>query len=193
MGRLPHVDHTIPSNGATNVSRNLRSIQIRFDRPMKPDARLSLASDPGAFELKGASINYGVDTNTFTIKRRGTKPLPPYTIISFTVNPRSHPEAGFVDLNGHRAKTYSFSFTTGGKEAKSPGPTNVGTLGQILEKRFNKEELRVLCFDLGVNYDDLPGEGIAVKVRELVAYFRRRKCLDVLVNYIRQERPDIRL
>ena len=77
MGRLPHVDHTIPSNGATNVSRNLRSIQIRFDRPMKPDARLSLASDPGAFELKGASINYGVDTNTFTIKRRGTKPLPP--------------------------------------------------------------------------------------------------------------------
>ena len=34
-------------------------------------------------------------------------------------------------------------------------------LRQILDARFDEGELRTLCFDLGVDYDGLPGEGTA--------------------------------
>lgn len=41
-------------------------------------------------------------------------------------------------------------------------------LRQALTDRFNEEELKTLCFDIGVDYDSLRGEGKAAKVRELV-------------------------
>ncbi len=47
-------------------------------------------------------------------------------------------------------------------------------LYQDLSARFSLEEVRSICFALGVDYDDLPGEGKAAKARELVAYLERR-------------------
>ncbi len=38
---------------------------------------------------------------------------------------------------------------------------------------FNKEELKTLCFDLGVNYDGLEGSGTKVKGHELINLFHR--------------------
>jgi serine/threonine-protein kinase len=66
-------------------------------------------------------------------------------------------------------------------------------LRQMLAERFDLEELRTLCFDLGVRFDDLPAEGQQAKARELVAYLQRRERLSQLVGYIRQHRPDIKL
>ena len=43
-------------------------------------------------------------------------------------------------------------------------------LRQILSYRFDVGELQTLCFELGVDYDDLPGSGKADKARELVEY-----------------------
>jgi hypothetical protein len=40
---------------------------------------------------------------------------------------------------------------------------NVSRLHPLLVEHFNQEELRTLCFDLGVRYDDLGGEGVAAK------------------------------
>ena len=45
--------------------------------------------------------------------------------------------------------------------------------GQILDRCDTEEELRTLCADLGVNYDDLPAKGRAYKARELVALLDR--------------------
>jgi hypothetical protein len=36
---------------------------------------------------------------------------------------------------------------------------------RIIFQRYDLEELRTLCFDLGVNYDDLPGEGRSARAR----------------------------
>jgi serine/threonine protein kinase len=66
-------------------------------------------------------------------------------------------------------------------------------LRQVLAERFDLEELRTVCFDLGVRFDDLPAEGQQAKARELVAYLQRRERLSQLVSYIRQHRPDIKL
>ena len=64
-------------------------------------------------------------------------------------------------------------------------------LRKILAERFNADELHTLCFDLGVNYDDLPGKGNADKARELVSYLERRNRIPELEEIGKQLRPDI--
>ena len=64
-------------------------------------------------------------------------------------------------------------------------------LRQILVKRFSEGELRTLCFDLGIDYDDLPGEGKANKARELIAFFERHDRVPELVEIVKQLRPSV--
>jgi len=68
---------------------------------------------------------------------------------------------------------------------------NLAILREILTKRLNETELRNLCFDLGVDYDILPGAGTADKARELIAYCERRYNIPQLVETVRKQRPDI--
>jgi serine/threonine protein kinase len=65
------------------------------------------------------------------------------------------------------------------------------TLHRVLAERFDLEELRTLCFDLGVAFDDLRGEGHKAKARELIAYLERRNRLNQLASCIRELRSDI--
>jgi hypothetical protein len=60
-----------------------------------------------------------------------------------------------------------------------------------LVERFNEGELRTLCFRLGIDYDDLIGEGKSDKARELIAYLERRASLSRLMEVGKQLRPDI--
>jgi hypothetical protein len=64
-------------------------------------------------------------------------------------------------------------------------------LRQILATRFDAGELNTLCFDLGVDYDDLPGESRADKARELIGYLERCGRVSDLVELGRERRPDI--
>jgi tetratricopeptide (TPR) repeat protein len=64
-------------------------------------------------------------------------------------------------------------------------------LRRLLNKHFNINELRDLCFDLRVDFEDLPGETRGDKVRELVAYLERRGRLLDLVEIGKQLRPDV--
>lgn len=64
-------------------------------------------------------------------------------------------------------------------------------LREILTRYFDAGEVRTLCFDLGVDYDSLPGEGKASKARELIAHLERRSRLPELVEMGKQQRPDV--
>jgi internalin A len=64
-------------------------------------------------------------------------------------------------------------------------------LRQILVERFDTEELRTLCYDLGVAFDALGGTNRAGKSRELVAYLERRQRLGDLIRTGKRLRPDI--
>lgn len=55
---------------------------------------------------------------------------------------------------------------------------------------FNEEELRTLCFGLGVQYDDLSGEGLEGKSRELIAYSERHGGVVELIDRIVELRPN---
>lgn len=52
-----------------------------------------------------------------------------------------------------------------------------------LSEHFNLDELQTLCFDLGIQYDNLAGETLNAKVRELVKHCYRH---DLLHNLIQQ-------
>lgn len=59
----------------------------------------------------------------------------------------------------------------------------------LIHRYFNLEEFRTLCFDLGISYDDLGGEGLKVRIQELVALCDRTGRLDHLLAFCGQYRP----
>jgi hypothetical protein len=53
-------------------------------------------------------------------------------------------------------------------------PKDLAALREQILARCNDQELRTLCADLGVDYDDLPAMGRKNKARELVAFLYRQ-------------------
>lgn len=70
-------------------------------------------------------------------------------------------------------------------------PSELLKLRRSISVLFNESELRDLCFDLGLDYDDLPGAGKKDKARELVAYYHRRGRIGELVQACLRRRPGI--
>ena len=64
-------------------------------------------------------------------------------------------------------------------------------LNKQLAQAFNVEELKGLCFDLGIEYDDLEGSGKASKARELIRYLDRRRRVNDLLALCERERPHL--
>jgi len=62
---------------------------------------------------------------------------------------------------------------------------------QLLTQNFNLEELETLCFNLGIDYENLGGSGKEAKARELLKYLQRRNRILDLESVIRESRPDI--
>jgi len=62
-------------------------------------------------------------------------------------------------------------------------------LRDFITRYFNDSELRDLCFDLGIEYENLGGDNKAAKARELVAYCQRHGRLAELEDTCRRLRP----
>ncbi|MFO7679077.1 MAG: hypothetical protein R6X34_03420, partial [Chloroflexota bacterium] len=60
-------------------------------------------------------------------------------------------------------------------------------LQESLLEAYNLEELSQLCFDLAVEYEDLPGQTKSAKTRELVQFMGRNGRLDVLEAQLRHK------
>jgi hypothetical protein len=61
---------------------------------------------------------------------------------------------------------------------------------EALLSAFDEQETRTLCsIRLGIDYDNLPGEGLAAKHRELIAYFERRDRNGELIGAVSAQRP----
>lgn len=62
-------------------------------------------------------------------------------------------------------------------------------LRQVLADYFNEEELRDLCFELGIDYENLAGSTKSGKARELVAYCERHMRIGELAAACYRLRP----
>lgn len=63
-------------------------------------------------------------------------------------------------------------------------------LHEFIVDYFSLDELKTLCFKLGVAFDDLGGDGRAGKARELVLLMKRQTRLDHLAAHLSLARPD---
>ena len=69
-------------------------------------------------------------------------------------------------------------------------PVNPHTpLYEAILYTFNLEELKDLCFRLGINYDHLAGDTLPAKTRELLQHLERINRLPELLANLRQLRP----
>lgn len=68
---------------------------------------------------------------------------------------------------------------------------NLTKLRNIINSRFNNEELQTLCFDLQIDYDNLGGKEKESKIREFVAYLERQGDILNLIKVISKVRPNI--
>lgn len=75
--------------------------------------------------------------------------------------------------------------------AKPASGAELARLRHALVDSFDLDELRTLCFDLGMDFESLPGQSKPAKAREMVNYWRNRHDLTKLTEAIRYERGDI--
>lgn len=59
---------------------------------------------------------------------------------------------------------------------------------RFIVAHYDLDELRTLCFDLGVNFDDLQGEMLSGKARELILQLARTRALQQLLQALHQSR-----
>ncbi|MCB8923965.1 MAG: ATP-binding protein [Ardenticatenaceae bacterium] len=62
-------------------------------------------------------------------------------------------------------------------------------LQKFIWDHYNLAELEQLCFELSVNYDDIRGDGLQDKARELVRWLARRSRLGSLLEQLQENRP----
>lgn len=66
------------------------------------------------------------------------------------------------------------------------------TLLDTLDDRLDAEDVRQVCFDLGLDWDNLAGEDTKRgKLRALIQYHERRGCLPALAACVAARRPDL--
>jgi hypothetical protein len=60
-----------------------------------------------------------------------------------------------------------------------------------MERYFNLEDIRMLCFDLGVDFDSVPGNEKSSKIRELITALGRNGRLPELLDLVQQKRRNV--
>lgn len=66
---------------------------------------------------------------------------------------------------------------------------------QIKEKlvgRLEYKDLKEICFDLEVDYQDLSGDVLSLKLISLIQHMRQRERTSDLINSVKKNRPDIK-
>lgn len=72
-----------------------------------------------------------------------------------------------------------------------PSGAELAKIRHTLVDAFDLDEMRTLCFDLGMDFESLPGQSKPAKAREMVNYWRNRRDVAKLTEAIRTERGNI--
>lgn len=68
-------------------------------------------------------------------------------------------------------------------------PNVIVQLRNAIIEHFDLDEVRDLCFELDVQFDELAGDTLSEKARELVLFLDRRRDLPALIEACRRLRP----
>lgn len=66
-------------------------------------------------------------------------------------------------------------------------------LAEVLQRRLTLEEIRNICFDLSIDFEELEGQTKSTKVISMIEFLDRRERLGDLQALVTRKRPDIEL
>jgi hypothetical protein len=64
-------------------------------------------------------------------------------------------------------------------------------LRKLLIRYFDMPEFQILCFDLGVDHEELLGLNKPTKMQDLISYLQRRNELHLLIGEVKKQRPSV--
>lgn len=64
-------------------------------------------------------------------------------------------------------------------------------LFESLNRYFSLDEIRTICFNMGIDYDSIPGEAKSAKTRELIQDLARNQRLRELLDLVTRYRPRV--
>jgi hypothetical protein len=67
----------------------------------------------------------------------------------------------------------------------------VSALTNVFIRHFNLDELHDLVFDLGLNFEQIPGSNLPAKALALAEYLNRHRLMDRLLAIVLEKRPDV--
>lgn len=155
---------------------------------------------PWRNNLPDASSNAGrVDiVISYLINRRNRRGENALWLLTEVLQDQADPEDAcheqLADISGRLQRELNQPDPDNAPERSAPSryePVDLVRLYELIAKHFDLEELRTLCFRLGLDIADLPGEGRNAKARELVTYMNRRLHMADLIAQLQQERPDV--
>jgi nucleoside phosphorylase len=79
----------------------------------------------------------------------------------------------------------------GGSQKPSTSGVDQRGLRLALSSAFDSAELRVLCFDLGIDWDEIGGDNKSGKIVGILEYARRRNLYNRLVDLVNSERDGL--
>jgi hypothetical protein len=88
------------------------------------------------------------------------------------------------------AKIYFTPKTDTGKLRKQR-ENRASRVVKLMNDCLDMNEVRDLCYDLQVDFENLLGERKIDKIKALVGLFYRQNLLDVLINWLHGIRPDV--
>ncbi len=103
--------------------------------------------------------------------------------------------ASKVEINGRVFQTWIQQYAqrqpSPPMNRSAPAGADLAKIRHTLVDAFDLDEMRTLCFDLGMDFESLPGQSKPAKAREMVNYWRNRRDVAKLTEAIRIERGDI--
>lgn len=92
------------------------------------------------------------------------------------------PEAELVALNRDYLTLY---------RQETAVPHTRAHLRQLLTERLDETDIRTLCFDVDLDFENLSGQNKREKVVALLRHFEQRQQLDFLLRAVKSMRPDL--
>ena len=71
-------------------------------------------------------------------------------------------------------------------------PQAVRAFVSLIDKHFNLEDFKHLCFDMGIDDENLPGQTKMAKARALVMHCHRTATIEALKQHMLAQRPNLR-
>lgn len=70
-------------------------------------------------------------------------------------------------------------------------PMNRKALRKAIANHFKLDQIQTLCFDLGIDFEELEGKAKTGKVREIIKEMENAGRLHELIDYLKSERPNV--